>query len=78
MSYFSSIASINRIDLCIVSIKIYLICSKIYYIYLIHSYLIFYLGQGHCNILRSFLYKEILAVYQLITPNTSAITQKKD
>lgn len=72
--YFSLIANINKIYLCVVDIEMHLIHPKIYLIYFIYLYLISYLGQRYFNILKSVLYIEKLAINLLIIVNKSVIT----
>lgn len=60
MRYFLSISSIDKMDLCIVGIKMNF-----------HLYLIFYLG--HFNILKSVLCTEQLAFGQQIRFNKNEI-----
>ena len=74
MRHFSSIASIKEIDLYKVGIKVYLICPKLHFIYLVNPHLVFYLSKRYFNGPRNILYIEKLAVGQLITSNRSMIT----
>lgn len=77
MRCFSPIANIDKIDLYVVDIKIYLIRPKMHLIHLVHLYLIFSLSQRQFNVPKSVLYMRKLAVSLLIIVNKSVMTRKK-
>lgn len=71
---FSLIANIDEMDLCVVDIKMHLICLKMHLIYLIYLHTVPYLSDGHFNIPKSILYMGKLAVDLLIIANKSMMT----
>ncbi len=74
MRFFFQIVSIDRMDLCVVGIKVQLTHPEVDLTQIVHSHLISHLG--HLNALKSVLSVEKSAVGKQITLNRSVMTGK--
>lgn len=77
MSYFLPIINIDKIDLCVVSIKEYFIYPGVHLSYFVYLYFIFHLGQRYFNRPRGILNVKRLAIDLPIILYKSMMTEKK-